>query len=157
MKKKCPACLIVKSLDEYYNYVAAKDGKQGTCKSCQRIKTNKRRAANPSKHRELTKRWRINNPDDSKAINRRSTLKRLYGITPEIVDDMLLSQSNRCAICKSEHPGSKGSWHIDHDHSSGKVRGLLCHYCNIGLGHFKDSQSILKSALSYLKKHNYKE
>lgn len=52
-----------------------------------------------------------------------------------------------CTICKTE-----GKLHVDHDHSTGLTRGLLCHSCNVGLGHMRDSPDILRSAIAYLKK-----
>lgn len=82
-----------------------------------------------------------------------------YNISIEQYTSLLTAQNNSCAICKKGDPGTSGSWHIDHDHrccpeknrSCGKcVRGLLCHYCNIGLGHFFESLAFLDSAASYL-------
>jgi hypothetical protein len=49
------------------------------------------------------------------------------------------------------HPGGKGErWHIDHCHTSNRVRGLLCHNCNVGIGNFKDAPDLLRSAAAYL-------
>lgn len=61
---------------------------------------------------------------------------------------MLATQGGRCAICR-ELPGRK-ALHVDHDHASGRVRGLLCFRCNAGLGNFRDDPGTLKAALSYL-------
>jgi hypothetical protein len=82
---------------------------------------------------------------------------RLYNLTVERYDAILASQSGRCAICATDDPGPRG-WHIDHDHgccpgigSCGQcVRGLLCHYCNMLLGHAKDSTDVLDRAKQYL-------
>ena len=78
-----------------------------------------------------------------------------YGITYSEYDDMLLAQNGRCAICKSTDP--KGRWVensrafcVDHDHNSGKVRGLLCNTCNQGLGNFFDNTKFLTQAIDYL-------
>lgn len=73
----------------------------------------------------------------------------LYGITPEQYDALLASQDNRCAICRSEGSGPKG-WHVDHDHVTGTVRGLLCGPCNLGLGHFNDDVDRLRAAIAYI-------
>jgi len=75
-----------------------------------------------------------------------------YGITPEIYDATLLAQGGKCAICKSESSANNRGWHIDHCHKTGKFRGLLCVPCNLGLGHFKDSLTILDAAKNYLTK-----
>jgi hypothetical protein len=64
---------------------------------------------------------------------------------------MLLEQHSVCRICGTDNPGGRGKvFSVDHDHQTGKVRGLLCHHCNVGLGNFKDSIDILKKAISYL-------
>ena len=61
-------------------------------------------------------------------------------------------QNGCCAICKGEEPSDfKGRLSIDHDHSSGKIRGLLCMKCNSGLGMFNDDEDILLNAIKYLK------
>lgn len=75
-----------------------------------------------------------------------------YGITIEQYDEMLRAQNNSCAICKTDTPGGRGRWAVDHCHSTGRVRGLLCASCNLGLGHFKDNQAFLAEAISYLNK-----
>ncbi len=76
--------------------------------------------------------------------------KYLYGITKEQYDNFLLKQNNRCAICKTSNPKGSGSWHVDHDHQTLKVRGLLCNNCNLGLGYFADSKAGLLAAIEYL-------
>lgn len=63
-------------------------------------------------------------------------------------------QQGRCAICRTDVPGGRGSFHVDHDHSSLVVRGLLCALCNIGLGNFLDEQERFYSAIAYLEKWN---
>lgn len=80
---------------------------------------------------------------------------RAYNLTASREATMLSAQNNRCAICKGGSPKSNGgvTWLIDHDHSSGKVRGLLCQACNLILGHAKDNVGVLKSAIQYLLKH----
>lgn len=86
---------------------------------------------------------------------RKRKLRRDYSLTVEDFDVMLLQQGNRCKICGKEFKDCsknpvKNSVCIDHDHSTGKVRGLLCDYCNKGLGFFKDSIVNLQSAIEYL-------
>jgi hypothetical protein len=66
---------------------------------------------------------------------------------------MFVEQAGLCGICMDEIsliPGSKNFRDVDHDHQTGKVRGLLCHQCNIGLGGFKDSPLRLRYAIHYL-------
>lgn len=63
--------------------------------------------------------------------------------------ELLAKQGGICAICKTDEPKGTG-WHGDHDHVSGRLRGALCHHCNVGLGNFKDSTLLLRRAISYL-------
>jgi hypothetical protein len=83
--------------------------------------------------------------------NRSAVLGR-YGLTVEEFDTMFAAQNERCAICQGTEP--RGSnWSVDHDHDTGKVRGILCTDCNVGLGRFRDSESLLLTAIGYLKQH----
>lgn len=74
------------------------------------------------------------------------SLKNEYKITVEDFDKMLISQCGKCATCSKELK----KFHIDHDHASGRVRGLLCGQCNQALGLVKDSPEVLKSLAAYL-------
>jgi hypothetical protein len=74
----------------------------------------------------------------------------LYGLTEQQYAAMLAAQGDRCAICRTDTPGGKGGWHTDHDHGTGKVRGLLCHNCNLMVGHAQDDPAILRAAVDYL-------
>ena len=84
--------------------------------------------------------------------SRKSQLKSKYGITDEDYLCMFLQQECKCAICGNVQKTRKLA--VDHDHKTGKVRALLCHNCNVLLGHAKDDIEILKKAISYLKEHN---
>jgi hypothetical protein len=71
-----------------------------------------------------------------------------YGIDKEQFDQIFIEQNNACAICNKDLTDKKP--HIDHDHSTGKVRGVLCFACNSGLGQFQDSPETLQKAIDYL-------
>lgn len=92
--------------------------------------------------------WRKRNPEKYKRQMYVSQLKQ-YGLTPEAYERMLLSQDGACAICRKQNL----KLCIDHDHASGKVRGLLCYACNNVLGCSKDSEEILRKAIEYLYEH----
>ena len=81
------------------------------------------------------KKYRKTNPEASRNSIRNCLYKREYGITLEDYDLMLIEQEGKCAVCGSDDPKGKGRFHVDHDHDTGKVRGLLCHYCNIAEGY----------------------
>jgi hypothetical protein len=88
-------------------------------------------------------------PEQKILRNRRQQVS-LYGLTLEDYDNMLDRQDEVCKICKNICPTGK-NLSIDHDHKTGKVRGLLCKNCNIGLGSFFDNIDFLESAVLYLK------
>ena len=77
-------------------------------------------------------------------------LKRKFGITAEVYEQMLKDQNNACKICKSAHSDEQKLC-VDHSHKTGKVRGLLCHQCNKALGLLKDDVALLEEAVAYLK------
>lgn len=90
---------------------------------------------------------------DNKSYTRKmkADLKRHYKITLEYFYELLAKQNGRCALCLTDKPGGRGRWHVDHCHLTGKIRGLLCHKCNVGLGHFDDNLALLEKAATYLK------
>lgn len=96
------------------------------------------------------KKWRRENPGRQQAMMRRHH----YGIEPEQYSEMLRRQNNACASCKTPLILGNGNRrlgpHVDHCHKTGKVRGILCQGCNLGLGHFLDSPLRLRQALAYL-------
>lgn len=83
-----------------------------------------------------------------RTTQRDSDLRRRYGITEQDYALMESRQDGRCAICR-RIPAS--SFHIDHCHETGKVRGLLCSFCNKGLGHFRDNEQSLLAAAAYVR------
>lgn len=84
-----------------------------------------------------------------KIRQREYDLFRQYGISLSFYDDLFSVQFGKCKICNLETPGKP--LHVDHCHTTGKVRGLLCTTCNRGLGHFKDNITNLEKAILYLK------
>jgi hypothetical protein len=98
---------------------------------------------NPDRARERMRAWNARNPDRVRANNR----KHKYGLSPSDYAALLDSQNGACAICGTTPP--KGL-HVDHDHVTGRVRGLLCHPCNTGLGFLERPASWLASAARYL-------
>ena len=81
---------------------------------------------------------------------RSQRLLEKYGITLEDYEVMLENQNHTCKICGTDAPRGVGAWKVDHCHTTGNVRGLLCNNCNVGLGLFKDDPAVLASAIKYL-------
>lgn len=102
--------------------------------------------------RDYYSKWRKNNKDKIALIEQRRYNKnkyKKYGITKEIVDQLLQEQDNKCYICSVNFvEGIKIN--IDHCHTSKKVRGILCINCNLGIGHFKDNIELLENAIKYI-------
>jgi hypothetical protein len=99
-----------------------------------------------SKYADYRRQWKKDNPEKVRASN----LRCKYGITPEQFDELFEAQGRVCAICKTG-VATKNGWHIDHCHETKRVRGLLCHRCNLMLGNARDSVVFLAEAISYLK------
>jgi hypothetical protein len=77
-------------------------------------------------------------------------LNRKYGITPEIYQEMLDKQGGKCAICGTNSCSTGRRLAVDHCHTTGKVRGLLCAHCNTAIGKFNDDPATIQRAIDYL-------
>ena len=106
----------------------------------------KHREYNTVHRDEMNERNRKNYVADK---NRAQHLRKKYNLSPDEYQAMLSNQNGKCIICGRNH--SEKPLAVDHDHVSGKVRGLLCRSCNAGLGIFKDSIPILLKAIEYLR------
>jgi hypothetical protein len=160
--KKCKVCGAIKPLDEFYKASGTRDGRRGDCKACNLAKRAAKYRENPNAYIDRVKRWQEENPEryqkrqqeyrDSgkKAIaDRKSYLKRTYGMSIEQFDAMLEAQGGACAICRQPRPDER-TLHVDHDHATGAIRGLLCFKCNNALGDFDDSLDLFTAATNYL-------
>jgi Recombination endonuclease VII len=101
------------------------------CKECHNRRKRERRAERPTpteKYRQYRLKW-------------------AYGITPADYDRMLRAQGGVCGICKRP---SEFGLRVDHCHTTGRVRGLLCTQCNPGVGYFDDDPARLRAAAAYL-------
>lgn len=160
--KRCKVCGAVKPLSEFYAARGMRDGRRSDCRSCNLAAKARRNAANPEPARERARRWQRENPErylenqrkrrqrpEVKLRERAGHLKRKYGITLADYERMLDEQGGCCAICR--RPPREGSTlHVDHEHATERVRGLLCFTCNNALGDFEDDPAALRAALSYL-------
>ncbi len=101
----------------------------------------------PNSSRESKEKWLANNQHRRAEINRKSRLRRHYGIPPEQFDEMYETQDGKCAICKGELLWQTNGLHVDHDHKTRWVRGLLCGRCNLGIGQFVDDVDLMQRAI----------
>lgn len=147
--KKCKKCLVEKKLTEFFKDAKMPDGHRNDCKQCKMQGTMTWRKNNKDRYNQLARDWRKKNPENV----RKSDRKRNYGITHEQFEQLLIKQNFNCAICQNKLIlAEKRKMHVDHDHATGAIRGLLCNNCNNGLGHFKDNNEYLKNAIKYLTK-----
>lgn len=107
-----------------------------------------------NRDKKLAKNWiyRLKNRTRLLARARVLELKRDWGLTPEQYDALLNQQNGVCAICKKVCSSGR-RLAVDHIHGTKTIRGLLCGKCNAGIGHFKDSPDLMRSAIDYLNKH----
>jgi hypothetical protein len=111
-------------------------------------------AKNPEKFRARHREKRQENLHQRRIYEREWFYKNRYGITIRGKEEMLAAQGGVCAICDSPDPGNKkGWWHVDHCHTTGAVRSILCSSCNSGLGYAKDSPVILRKMAEYIEAH----
>lgn len=86
-------------------------------------------------------------PEQRKEYARQVRLRQTYGLPIGAYDEMVAKQSGRCLVCQRE-----AYLVVDHCHANGHVRGLLCTWCNTGLGLFRDNPESLRSAIGYLER-----
>jgi len=156
--KKCSTCQGIFKFSFFEKRKDSRDGYRGQCKNC-RSKTYKKNADSRNKQR---KKWGEKNPDKLAEYRKRYKLKNgrrvrnqhlvsTYGITIDQYESMLNDQNGKCWICKN----SFKTLCVDHCHSTGRIRGLLCKNCNFGIGKFKDNIKNLENAIKYLTKEYY--
>ncbi|MEA2973996.1 MAG: hypothetical protein QOG82_2454 [Actinomycetota bacterium] len=160
--KICKKCGQEKPLEDFYRSSGMRDGHRNDCKACNLAEKHDRYLADPAAVKARVKRWQQENPERLNAYRRMRCeepavkraeraghLKRKYGITIEHYDELLARQGGGCAICGRE-PRPDISLHLDHDHESGQLRGILCFRCNNALGDFDDDLGLLRAAIRYL-------
>ncbi len=106
------------------------------------------------RNRGYSKTWKKRNPEKALFDRKNAHLKMKYGITFAEYNEMLAKQNGCCAICGKSPSGFKRKFHVDHDHATGKIRGLLCVRCNFGLGYFEENPLLLDSAKKYITDHS---
>jgi hypothetical protein len=140
MELNCTKCGEVKNESEFH--VEARNPnrnyRRSNCKVCDKERNRSYKESN----RTVMNKKRVE-------YNR---TKRAF-FPPDLFEERLTSQGGVCAICGAEEAGGRGQFHADHDHATETPRGVLCHRCNIALGHFRDNPEILQSAIEYLNKY----
>lgn len=134
--RNCYVCKEEKPDGDFYKDKSKSSGFKSCCKQCSSLlAVSWKKRQEPEKQRDLR-------------------LKSLYGIGVKEYNQMFIEQEGKCLICNTHQSEVKRGFAVDHCHTSGKVRGLLCHSCNTALGSFKDNPEILLSAIKYLSDNN---
>ena len=162
--KRCKKCGEWKPLDDFYKASGTADGHRNDCRPCNLAAKHERYTANPEPYKARTRQWQQENAEryaenqrrfkesGRKAVaSRKSHLKRKYGMTLEDYDRLLEQQGGGCAVC-GRPPREDISLHVDHDHDTGHIRGILCFRCNNGIGDFGHDLALLEAAAAYLRR-----
>jgi Recombination endonuclease VII len=158
--KRCKKCGEIKPFDDFYSEKSGRDEKRPECKSCTGARRKKWYRQNREREIARVRAWQRANPERLKAWrekNRPRVLKQLreihlrnkFSLTIEEYDTILESQGGVCALCDAA-PTPGISLHVDHDHGTGEIRGLLCVRCNNALGLFREDPDLLKRAARYV-------
>jgi len=156
-RKVCSKCGVRRPLSDFHRCVSAKDGHNGVCKFCK----NKFLRCSPAKrnwHQKQKHLWRADPQFRLDAFRRMLRIK--HGLTYDRYCHMWEDQYGKCAICGkplSIGPAPNLKYRIfypvvDHNHSTGAIRGLLCSSCNSGIGYLQDRPEICDAAAKYLRR-----
>lgn len=136
-RRLCRICGHIKNLQEFRIKDSKSDSRRNECTPCIRSIQRDRYHADPEKHKDRMRRT-------------------MYGLALGEYDRMYSEQGGLCAICREpevspeRYTGRARKLFVDHHHQTGKVRGLLCMLCNIGIGQFRDDPELLRRAIQYL-------
>ena len=176
--KICSKCNQEKIYSEFPTSKREKSGVSYECKSCRHLyylknrekfirASRENRVKNRERILEYKKKYTERNREriakyqkKYREENRESKIAHYYlskyGLTPEQRADMFQKQEGKCAICRNPFQNALYT-HVDHDHKTGKVRGMLCYSCNLLIGFAREDESVLLAAINYIKEHIRKE
>ncbi|MFW6695441.1 endonuclease VII domain-containing protein [Streptomyces sp. MAR4 CNX-425] len=172
-EKRCPRCERTLSVSSYASNRSARDGLQAYCRRCsaeyyrqrREAKGHRVRAKVPvarghkrcpqcrevkphsawERNRSSSDGWASYCRECRAKRNREGYFRRKYGLTEAERDALIVSQGGVCLICLAAR-----AEHVDHDHQTGRVRGVLCFSCNAALGQFKDRPDVIRRAAAYV-------
>ena len=152
--RRCKRCGDIRPIADFHIVKECLGGRRPVCKFCIRKQQKKSYKANAKIRRVKQRKWHIDNPRASRG----SKLKSTYGITIEEYDTMFEIQGGACLICGCPETASRNgktkNLAVDHNHITGKIRGLLCQKCNQALGLLSENPVVIKSLLEYIIKND---
>lgn len=165
--KKCTRCKNTKETNNFSKCIKSKDGFYSHCRACKSEIARNYRKNNPEKSKEYDRRRGAKYREKSKERRKvyyqenkdkfrdRRFLKK-FGITLDEYNKIFEEQNGCCVICEKHQIEFERALAVDHNHKTGEVRGLLCTYCNMGIGQLNENIEVLERAIKYLKKYNDK-
>ena len=153
----CIKCGVALTNDNWHKF--SKEQHHYICKICLNKQKAKNRALNPKQNRENRKKWQAKRIKIDPLYRQKVQLKYKFNITLEQYDKMFEEQKGSCATCDKPETckdkyGNVRRLAVDHNHKTGKVRGLLCAACNHSLGNIKEDIATLLKMIVYLRKYN---
>lgn len=159
--KVCSSCKIEKTSSDFCKNSNRKDGLHHACRICARKAYKKYSSKNRSKINATHKKYCLKNKEKIRLLHKKeyqknraqyynSYIKRTYGISIEEKNKIKIKQDFKCWICKDHEKNLTRGLVIDHNHKTGKIRGLLCQLCNSALGKFKEDRAAILNAVKYL-------
>ena len=154
MFKVCVKCGEKKPLDGYYKNKGGTLGRRATCKVCGRSYNQEYYLRNQELYKSRNRATYHATKEMRRPAKRAARLRRLYGMTQEEYNALLVAQGGKCAVCQRS-PTDAGVvlLDVDHDHGSGAVRGLLCGPCNRSLGLLQESSDVINNLAAYVAFH----
>ena len=158
--KTCSKCGEPKPLDDFHRAANMRDGHRNECKACFKAAAKARynsevavarvrrwQAANPERFAAYQAEYR-NRPERKRKM-RDLYYRRTHGMSADEVDVMIEAQGGVCAICE-ERPDVEARLHVDHEHATGRIRGVLCSRCNHAVGLLREDPDLFARAAAYL-------
>jgi hypothetical protein len=161
ISKHCRVCLEDKPGVEFTQDRNKPDGRDTKCKACSAIESRQYRVDHGDRVRLSQSRSYLRNYTET---TRPYKLRKLYGLTRAQYDALSVAQNGVCAVCGNPETGlanngtgARKGLAVDHCHTTGTVRGLLCCECNKGIGSLKDDPVRLRAAADYIERHALRE
>ena len=150
--KVCVKCETRKPASKFSQDKSRTDGLYSYCKDCKAAMV---RGYVEKNREDVRSRQRARNKTpQGRRATRSQNLKTKFGISVREFDERFRAQDKCCAICKRRRKTKDKSFALDHDHSTGSLRGILCHSCNRALGLADDNTRLLRAAIKYLERHS---
>lgn len=131
----CSGCKQNLTEERFHHETRSSTGYAHYCRDCANAYRRRRWAAEPEyrrRHGEKAKLWHIANKTGHNHSIRAAEVRSRYGLSWDQYESLI--RAAKCGLCGCSNPGGKGTWHVDHSHETGVVRGILCHNCNLWLG-----------------------